>query len=34
MAKTVKTSDLHDKSEYHSDVTVTHDKDKMIKNYV
>ena len=34
MEKTVKTSDLHDKSEYHSYVTMTHDKDKMIENYV
>ena len=34
MAKTVKTSDLHNKSVYDSDVTMTHDKDKMTKNYV
>ena len=34
MAKTIKTSDLHNKSGYHSDITVTYDKDKMIKDYV
>ena len=34
MAKTVKMSDLRDKSEYHSDVTVTAIKDNMTKNHV
>ena len=34
MTKTVKTGDSHDKSEYHSDVTITHDKDNMTLNYV
>ena len=34
MAKSVKTSDLHHESKYHSDVAVTKDKDKMNKNYV
>ena len=27
-------SDLYDNNEYHSDVTVTHDKDDMSKHYV
>ena len=34
MARTVKMSNLHDKSEYHSDVTMTHDKDNVTQIYV
>ena len=34
MAKTVQMSDLRNKSEYHSDVTMAYDKDNMTHNYV